>query len=127
MEIPMSSAPILCVTSIPEAVKFYERCFGFLKQRYFDGNESYVVLQRGSAQIHLIESERTNANHALAAHVADVFIWVPSLEPVLALAARNNLVAMRGPERYDSSPVATTEVVFEDNSGYWLCFAEAHQ
>ena len=126
MEAPTGAAPILCVTSIPETIQFYERCFGFSRQRYFDGNESYVVLQRGSAQIHLVESERTNATHSSAAHVADVFIWVQSLEPVLELAAKHGLVAMRGPERYDSSPVATTEVVFADNSGYWLCFAEAH-
>ncbi len=54
------------------------------------------------------------------------FIWVPSIEPVVALATKDHMTPVRGPEHYDSSPVATTEVVYPDNSDYWICFSEAH-
>jgi len=126
MPFELTAAPILCVPSVAEAVAFYERCFGFVRQNYFAGNDEYAVLKLGHAEVHLFESARTNPNHVHTGHVADAFVWVPSLEPVVARAEQNGLAPMRGPERYESAPVATTEVVYEDNSGYWLCFAEAH-
>lgn len=126
MAFELTAAPILCVTSVPAAVEFYERCFGFARQNYFSGNEVYVVMKLGHAEVHLYESPRANPNNVNAEHVADAFIWVPSIEPVMSLATKNGLTPVRGPKRYDSSPVATTEVVYPDNSGYWLCFSEAH-
>lgn len=126
MDFELTAAPILCVTSVPESIEFYERCFGFSRQNYFSGNEEYVVMKLGRAEVHLFKSASTNPNNVVSGHVADAFIWVPRLEPVISLATKNGLSAMRGPERYDSSPVATTEVVYPDNSGYWICFSEAH-
>lgn len=126
MPFELTAAPIQCVPSAAEAVAFYERCFGFVRQNYFAGNDEYAVLKLGHAEVHLFESARTNPNHVRPAHVADPFIWMPSLESTVVRATQNGLTPMRGLERYDSSPVATTEVVYEDNSGYWLCFGEAH-
>jgi hypothetical protein len=126
MDFDLTAAPILCVPSVSDAVDFYQRCFGFVRQDYFRGNDVYVVMKLGRAELHLYESPRVNPNNVHATHVADAFIWVSSLEPVLLLAKENGLSPVRGPERYDTSPVATTEVVYPDNSGYWICFAEAH-
>ncbi len=126
MAFELTAAPILCVTSAAEAIEFYERCFGFTRQNYFSGIEVYVVMKLGHAEVHLYESPRANPNNVNAGHVADAFIWVPRIEPVVSLATKNGLTPVRGPEHYDSSPVATTEVVYPDNSGYWICFSEAH-
>jgi hypothetical protein len=126
MAFELTAAPRLCVTSVSGAIEFYERCFGFARQNYFSGNEVYVVMKLGHAEVHLYESPRANPNHIYAEHVADAFIWVPSIEPVVSLATKNGLKPVRGPERYGSSPVATIEVVYPDNSDYWICFSEAH-
>ncbi len=126
MGFELTAAPILCVPSVSEATEFYQRCFGFERQRYFDGNDVYVVIKLGAAEIHLYEGPRANPNNVYVEHVADAFIWVPSIEPVVYRAKENGLTPVRGPERYESSPVATTEVVYPDNSGYWICFSEAH-
>ncbi len=71
MAFELTAAPILCVTSVPEAIEFYERCFGFARQNYFSGNEVYVVMKLGHAEVHLYESPRVNPNHIYAQHVAD--------------------------------------------------------
>jgi len=120
------AAPILAVPSVAESVEYYERCFGFTKQQYFYGNDVYVVITLHSAQIHFIECKNTNPNNIRSMHVADVFVWVDNLDAVCARAAANGLTALRGPERYDTVPVATTEVVYPDNNGYWICFAVRH-
>ncbi len=91
-----------------------------------DWQEGDPIVWQGEWRGALVQDPRTNPNNVQAEHVADAFIWVPSIEPVVALATKNGLTPARGPERYNSSPVATTEVVYPDNSGYWLCFAEAH-
>ena len=67
---------------------------------------------------------QTNHNHA--AHVADVFVWVDDLDPLVTAARDHGLAITRGPERYDSTPLGTTEVVIEDQDGYWFCFATPH-
>jgi hypothetical protein len=126
MRVDLGAAPILCVKSTSESIEFYERCFGFARQNYFNGNDRYVVMKLGPAEIHLAECDGTNPSNVHAGHIADAFIWVPSIEAVKSLAARNGLAPVRGPERYSSSPVATTEVVYPDNMGYWICFGEAH-
>ena len=69
----LNAAPILCVTSVPAAIEYYERCFGFVRQDYFHGNDAYVVLKLGSAEIHLYESQRANPNNVNGEHVADAF------------------------------------------------------
>ena len=58
--------------------------------------------------------------------MADVFLWVDELDSLIAAAREAGLAITRGPERYDSTPLATTEVVIEDQDGYWFCFALAH-
>jgi len=122
---PRGIAPILTMTDVHAAAELYEKAFGFQRVRYFDGNEEYLVLERESAQLHLAQMGAASPNHAHGAHVADVFCWVDDLTPVLASAARAGLVTQRGPEHYDTTPVATMEVVFEDPDGYWFCFATA--
>ncbi len=64
MEFELTAAPILCVTSVPAAIEFYERCFGFTRQNYFSGNDEYVVLKLGHAEVHLFEAPRANPNNA---------------------------------------------------------------
>jgi catechol 2,3-dioxygenase-like lactoylglutathione lyase family enzyme len=119
-------APILVVPDVERAVATYTGVFGFTRLAYFDGNEDYVPLDRDGAQVHVMKGERANPNHALAAHVADVFLWVDGLDGLVTSARGAGLAITRGPERYDSTPVATTEVVVEDQDGYWFCFALAH-
>lgn len=119
---PRTAAPILCVTQIARSIRFYEQAFGFARPSYFDGNEDYVVIALGEAQIHLMASERANPNHAVNPRAGDPFVWVPSITPVATLAAAAGLVPQRGPARYDSTPVATEEVVFTDPDGYRICF-----
>ena len=79
-------------------------------------------MAHGEAQIHLLAAPRGNPNHAHAARGADAFIWVEALDTVLALADAAGLVPVRGPEQYDSSPVATQEVVYPDLDDHWICF-----
>ena len=119
-------APILVVPDVAQAAETYERVFGFRRLRYFDGNDEYVPLGRGHAQVHLIHGRATNPNHRGSAHAADVFVWVDELDSLVDAARAAGLAVTRGPERYDSSPLATTEVVIEDPDGYWICFALAH-
>ena len=76
--------------------------------------------------MHLIQGRSPNPNHKGSAHAADVFVWVEELDSLLDAARAAGLAVRRGPERYDSSPMATTEVVIEDPDGYWICFALAH-
>ncbi len=119
-------APILVVRDIDRAVSTYTDVFGFERLRYFDGNSQYVPLARGAAQLHVMQGESANPNHIRAAHVADVFVWVEDLADVVASAREAGLAIRRGPERYESVPLATTEVVIEDQDSYWFCFALAH-
>ncbi len=119
-------APILVVRDVDRAVATYTSFFGFDRLRYFDGNDEYIPLGRGDAQFHVMKGESANPNHDHAAHVADVFVWVDDLDPVVNAARDAGLSITRGPERYDSTPLATTEVVIEDQDGYWFCFATAH-
>ena len=76
--------------------------------------------------LHVMAGESANPNHRHVAHVADVFLWVTDLEEVVSAANAAGLAITRGPERYASTPLATTEVVVEDLDGYWFCFAVAH-
>lgn len=122
---PGGAAPVLVVTDLPAARRFYADAFGFEPRRYFDGNDGYAVLELGRAQVHLFLGRRAVPHHAGGSHVADAFVWVDDLDPVLARAAAAGLTPERGPEHYDSSPVATTEVVLADPDGNWLCFATA--
>jgi catechol 2,3-dioxygenase-like lactoylglutathione lyase family enzyme len=127
MEDPTGTlAPILVVPDVEKAVDTYTRVFGFERLRYFDGNSDYVPLGRNGAQLHVMRGERANPNHSRAAHVADVFLWVDELDSLMAAARDAGLAVARGPERYDSTPLATTEVVVEDRDGYWFCFAVSH-
>lgn len=121
-----SLAPILVVPEVEKAVDTYERVFGFHRLRYFDGNDAYVPLDRDGAQLHVMKGEGANPNHVRSAHVADVFLWVDELDSLIAAARTEGLSVTRGPERYESTPLATTEVVVEDQDGYWFCFAVAH-
>ena len=127
MEAPTGTlAPILVVPDVEKAVDTYTRVFGFDRLRYFDGNSDYVPLGRNGAQLHVMRGEQANPNHSRAAHVADVFLWVDELDSLMAAARDAGLAITRGPERYDSTPLATTEVVVEDRDGYWFCFAVSH-
>jgi len=119
-------APILVVPDVEKAVDTYTRVFGFEKLRYFDGNSDYVPLDRNGAQLHVMRGVQASPNHSRAAHVADVFLWVDELDSLVAKARDAGLAIRRGPERYDSTPLATTEVVIEDEDGYWFCFAISH-
>lgn len=116
-------APILTMADVQAAAELYERAFGFHRMNYFDGNDEYLVLERDGAQLHLAQFGAASPHHRNGAHVADVFCWVDDLDPLVAAADRAGLAVRRGPEHYDSTPVATTEVVFEDPDGYWFCFA----
>ncbi len=118
-----TAAPILIVTDVAAAVGDYSRWFGFADLAYFAGNDEYVVLGLQDAQIHLMQGRDSNPNHRHGMHVADAFVWVRDLDAGVASASAAGLTARRGPEHYDSSPVATTEVVFEDSDGNWICFA----
>lgn len=124
-ETPQGIAAILTTPDAPAAAQLYERVFGFTRRRYFDGNDEYLVLERDGAQVHLAQFGAATPNHRGGAHVADLFVWVDDLAPLLAAAEQAGLPVRRGPEHYDSSPVATTEVVFEVPDGYWFCFATA--
>ena len=127
MEDPTGTlAPILVVPDVEKAVDTYTRVFGFHRLRYFDGNSDYVPLGRNGAQLHVIRGDQASPNHSRAAHVADVFLWVNELDSLMAAAGDAGLAITRGPERYDSTPLATTEVVVEDRDGYWFCFAISH-
>jgi catechol 2,3-dioxygenase-like lactoylglutathione lyase family enzyme len=119
-------APILVVPDVEKAVETYTSVFGFERLRYFDGNDEYVPLGRGNAELHVMKGDVANPNHAHAGHVADLFVWVDELDGLVAAAHDAGLSITRGPERYDSTPLATTEVVVEDQDGYWFCFAVAH-
>ena len=119
-------APILVVRDVDQAVNTYAAVFGFEPLRYFDGNHEYIPLGRAGAQVHVMKGESANPNHTRAAHVADVFLWVEELDNIVSSARDAGLAITRGPERYDSTPLATTEVVIEDQDGYWFCFALAH-
>jgi catechol 2,3-dioxygenase-like lactoylglutathione lyase family enzyme len=121
-----SLAPIIAVPDVERAVETYTRVFGFERLGYFDGNDDYVPLRRGSAQLHVMRGGSANPNNRLSVHAADVFLWVRELDSVVAAARGAGLAITRGPERYDSTPLATTEVVIEDHDGYWFCFAVAH-
>lgn len=121
-----TAAPILVVRDVARAVETYTTVFGFEPLRYFDGNEEYVPLARGGAQIHVMAGGAPTPNHERAAHVADLFVWVEYVDGIVAAARAAGLAITRGPERYDSTPLATTEVVVEDPDGYWFCFAVAH-
>lgn len=114
-------APILAVSDLAKALEIYRDVFGFERLRYFDGNDEYAVVGRGTAQLHLMAG-KPNPHHVRGSHVADVFVWVDDLEPVVECARAKKLAITRGPESYDSTPIATTEVVIEDADGYWLCF-----
>ena len=120
-----AAAPILCVQNIPASIARYAQAFGFEARRYFDGNDGYAVLTRGEAQVHLFRTDQSDPHHRHDAHVADVFVWVDDLDAVVASATAAGLRAERGPEHYDSTPVATTEVVYPDLDGNWLCFGQA--
>jgi catechol 2,3-dioxygenase-like lactoylglutathione lyase family enzyme len=119
-------APILVVRDVEKAVETYTKIFGFDRLRYFDGNDGYVPLSRGSAEIHVMKGAMADPHHRGAAHAADLFLWVDSLDELVAAACDAGLPITRGPERYDSTPLETTEVVIEDQDGYWFCFAVAH-
>ena len=119
-------APILVVPDVDTAVDTYERVFGFQRLDYFEGNREYVPLERDGAQVHVMTGARANPNHVHATHVADVFLWVADLDGLVAAARGEGLPVRRGPERYDSAPLASTEVVIEDRDGYWFCFAVPH-
>lgn len=121
-----SLAPIIAVPDVEKAVETYTRVFGFERLRYFDGNDDYVPLQRNGAQLHVMKGLSANPNHQHAVHAADVFLWVDELDSLVAAAHEAGLAITRGPERYDSTPLATTELVVEDRDGYWFCFAVAH-
>lgn len=125
MKPPLTAAPILCVPDVAAASAFYARAFGFEPVMYFAGNDEYAVLVRGAAQLHLFQSVDSRPNHRGGAHVADAFVWVDDLDAVVASATAAGLSAERGPEHYPSEPVATTEVVYPDADGNWLCFAVA--
>ncbi|MDN5726398.1 MAG: VOC family protein [Propionibacteriales bacterium] len=122
---PSTTAAILTMPDVLAAAELYERAFDFRRLRYFDGNEEYLVLGRGDAQIHLAQFGSATPHHLNGGHVADVFCWVTDLAPILASARAAGLPVRRGPDSYDSTPVATTEVVFEVPDGYWFCFATA--
>ena len=79
-------APILVVPDVAQAAETYERVFGFRRLRYFDGNDEYVPLGRGHAQVHLIHGRATNPNHRGSAHAADVFVWVDELDSLVDAA-----------------------------------------
>ncbi len=119
-------APILVVPDVARAVGTYTTVFGFTPLRYFDGNALYVPLGRDLSQLHVMQGLTSSPKHDRAAHVADVFVWVDDLRPLVDAARDAGLAITRGPERYDSTPLATTEVVIEDSDGYWFCFATAH-
>ncbi|MFN8169640.1 MAG: VOC family protein [Candidatus Nanopelagicales bacterium] len=121
-----TAAPILVVRDVARAVDTYTTVLGFERLRYFDGNDEYVPLGRGGAQVHVMAGAVATPNHERAAHVADVFVWVDELDGLVAAAREAGLAITRGPERYGSTPLATTEVVVEDRDGYWFCFAVAH-
>lgn len=118
-----TAAPILLVTDLAAAIGDYRRWFGFEDLQYFVGNDQYAVLGLQDAQIHLMQGPGSSPNHRHGMHVADAFVWVGDLDAVVDSATGAGLTPQRGPEHYDSSPVATTEVVFEDSDGNWLCFA----
>ena len=119
-------APILVVPDVQKALQTYTRVFGFERLRYFDGNDDYLALDRSGAQIHLMKGAKANPNHRHATHVADVFVWVDELDDLVGAARDAGLTITRGPQRYDSTPLATTEVVIADQDGYWFCFGLAH-
>ena len=119
-------APILVVRDVDKAVNTYTKVFGFDRLHYFDGNDQYIPLGRGPSQVHVMKGDSANPNHNHAAHVADVFVWVDDLDPLVTAARDHGLAITRGPERYDSTPLGTTEVVIEDQDGYWFCFAAPH-
>jgi catechol 2,3-dioxygenase-like lactoylglutathione lyase family enzyme len=119
-------APILVVTDVERTVDVCTTVLGLERLRYFDGNDEYVVLGRGDAQIHLLKGRSANPNNRSSAHGADVFLWVDDLDGIITAARAAGLPITRGPERYDSTPMATTEVVIEDHDGYWFCCAVAH-
>ena len=119
-------APILVVPDVQKALQTYTRVFGFERLRYFDGNDEYVALDRSGAQLHVMKGAHANPNHRHATHVADVFVWVDELDDLVAAARDAGLTITRGPQRYDSTPLATTEVVIADQDGYWFCFGLAH-
>lgn len=120
-----TAAAILCVRDVAAACAFYDRTFGFERLHYFDGNEAYAVVGCGDAQVHLFRSPSPDPHHVRGIHVADVFVWVPDIAPVVERALAAGLSAERGPEHYDSAPVGTTEVVFSDEDGNWICFGQA--
>lgn len=126
MDTPMDvAAPILVVRDLEAAVATYCEVYGFRALRYFGGNTEYLVLDRAGAQVHVMSGRAANPNHRQSGHVADVFVWVDTLHDIVDRATAAGLRITRGPERYDSTPVATTEVVVEDAEGYWFCFAVA--
>jgi predicted enzyme related to lactoylglutathione lyase len=118
-----TSAPILIATDLRASVDFYGQCFGFTDLHYFADNDEYAVLGLAEAQVHLMAGRAANPNHLRGSHVADAFIWVSDLDAVISAGTAAGLTALRGPESYDSTPVATTEVVFADADDNWLCFA----
>lgn len=120
-----TAAAILCVRDVAAACEFYDRAFGFARLRYFDGNDAYAVVGSGDAQIHLIQSSSPEPHNVRGIHVADVFVWVSDIAPVVERAVAAELSAERGPEHYDSEPVGTTEAVFSDVDGNWICFGQA--
>lgn len=122
-----TAAPILCVRDLLASCELYERAFGFERMRYFDGNGEYAVMQRAAAQIHLFQSTTVHPHHTQGPHVADAFVWVDDLIPILSSAQGAGLTSTRGPEHYDSTPVATTEVVFPDLDENWICFGQADE
>lgn len=117
----ITAAPILCVEDVTTSCGLYERAFGFRRLRYFDGNDQYAVIERGGAQLHLCQGE-AHPHHRQGSHVADAFVWVNDLERIIEGAHAAGLTSTRGPEHYDSTPVATTEVVYADTDGNWICF-----
>lgn len=122
--IPQNAAPIVIVTNMAASLDAYG-ALGFAPQQWWAGNDQYVPIARGDAYLHLMVGARANPNHVGGVHVADAFIWVDDLDPIVAAARDAGWAIRRGPERYASTPIATTELVTEDPDGNWICWAVA--
>ena len=83
---PHVAAPVLAVTDLTAALHFYRSVCGMQRVDYFVGNDEYAVVGRGDAHLHLMVAPRSNPNHRNGAHVADAFVWVDDLDPIVAAA-----------------------------------------
>ena len=120
----VSCAAVLVVSDIHRSVAFYRDQLGFSVAQIWGDPPSFAIADTPRASIMLKQTDSAEDRKDLAPNTQnvsglwDVYIWVQSLDPILAHLSET-ATPYTAPEEMD---YGCTEIVVTDPDGYLICF-----